>query len=129
MSECGVVLYDCYGLVLCECSGVVLYGCCGVLLYECCGVLLDECCYVVLYDCYSVVLCKCCGVVLYECCGCPKIPGTAVSIQQGNPKNSGTKAHECFEKYKGAETIGGALSKGANWQDLSGEKGSSGRHT
>ena len=29
--------------------------------------------------------------------------------------------HERFDKYKGAETIGEAMSKGANWQDLPGD--------
>ena len=50
-----------------------------------------------------------------------KSPETAITIQQENPKKPGTKAHERFEKYKGAETIGDAMSKGANWQDLSGD--------
>ena len=50
-----------------------------------------------------------------------KSPETAISIQQENPKKQGTKAHERFEKYMGAETIGDAISKGANWQDLSGD--------
>ena len=50
-----------------------------------------------------------------------KSPETVISIQQENPKKAGTKAHERFEKYMGAETIGDAMSKGANWQDLSGD--------
>ena len=50
-----------------------------------------------------------------------KCPETTISIQQENPKKPGTKAHERFEKYMGAETIGDAMSKGANWQDLSGD--------
>ena len=50
-----------------------------------------------------------------------KSPETGITIQQENPKKPGTKAHERFEKYKGAEAIGDAMSKGANWQDLSGD--------
>ena len=50
-----------------------------------------------------------------------KSPRTAINIQQENPKKPGTKAYERFEKYMGAETIGDTMSKGTNWQDLSGD--------
>ena len=46
---------------------------------------------------------------------------TSISIQAENPKKAGSKAWERFEKYKHATTIGEAMGKSANWQDLSGD--------
>jgi len=50
-----------------------------------------------------------------------KPPETAFSFQQEDPKKPRTKAHERFEIYKGPETIGDAMPKGANCQNLSGD--------
>ena len=46
---------------------------------------------------------------------------TSISIQAENPKKTGSKAWERFEKYKHATTIAEAMGKSANWQDLSGD--------
>ena len=46
---------------------------------------------------------------------------TSISIQTENPKKTGSKAWERFEKYKHATTIAEAMGNSANWQDLSGD--------
>ena len=43
---------------------------------------------------------------------------TIIQIQPDNPKKSGSKAFERFDRYKAATTIGDATNKGANWQGL-----------
>ena len=48
-----------------------------------------------------------------------KTPTTVIEIQGQNPKKTGSKSFERFDRYKSATTIGDATTKGANWQDLS----------
>ena len=43
---------------------------------------------------------------------------TKINFKKQNPKKEGTKAHEKYEKYKSATTIGKALELGATMRDL-----------
>jgi hypothetical protein len=45
-------------------------------------------------------------------------PGTAIRLQQENPKRAGAKAHDRYQKYKKAKTVEEALGLGAYKGDL-----------
>eukprot|EP00438_Fugacium_kawagutii_P009487 Skav204860 [mRNA] locus=scaffold1883:198033:203581:+ [translate_table: standard] len=47
-----------------------------------------------------------------------KLPTTQIEFQTTNPKKIGSKAHERYEKYKAATSIGEAHANGAKWDDL-----------
>ena len=46
-----------------------------------------------------------------------KYPNTTIKYQEDNPKTTGSKARQRFEKYKASQTIGETTAAGANWQD------------
>ena len=83
--------------------------------------------------CCMIAIVLCCVNAVVLCCmnavAALKSPEQLSVSNKGIQRIQGPRHMNVLKNTKGQRQSVGALSKGANWQDLSGEKGSSGRHT